>query len=231
MFFWHDRASWIVDKIMLRLAAILLLMQGRISCNFNEELSFSLSQTKEQQFGQDHNGQLHIWIKATRKCMQCSFHRIIEYETWPTRKYTMFILSHNWIWNLTFRPLQLSSFAFFCKTVFGQNVHFTLCSYFFFGKDMSRSNYLTGLSRAQLSLKGDGTMSSSCILQFYRLQFWNFLYLFFRCYFVLLFVNLFNYLTTSRATYRLINRTENKRNRQSERWVKTDILLDFWYGW
>ena len=145
--------------------------------------------------------------------MQCSFHRIIEYETWPTRKYTMFILSHNWIWNLTFRPLQLSSFAFFCKKVFGQNVHFTLCSYFFLAsKDMSRSNYLTGLSRAQLSLKGDGTISSS------------FLHLCFRCYFVLLFVNLFNYLTTSRQTYRFISRTENKRNRQSEGWVK----ISYW---
>ena len=42
-----------------------------------------------------------------------------------------------------------------------------LCSYFFLAsKDMSRSNYLTGLSRAQLSLKGDGTMSSSYIHRF-----------------------------------------------------------------
>ena len=130
-----------------------------------------------------------------QESMQCSFYRIVENEIWPSDLYNCL-------------PLLSSA-----KKVFGQNVHFTLCSYFFLAsKDMSRSNYLTGLSRAQLSLKGDGTISSS------------FLHLCFRCYFVLLFVNLFNYLTTSRQTYRFISRTENKRNRQSEGWVK----ISYW---
>ena len=44
--------------------------------------------------------------------------------------------------------------------------HSLFVLFFLASKDMSRSNYLTGLSRAQLSLKGDGTISSSCIHRF-----------------------------------------------------------------